>query len=83
LIFAKKFIYYKNENIKNISIMGTFLTVIGYLIGIIWLFSAIFVYLCAKDEKKYEDGSWKIFLIVATFLFITAAYCGISAHMLP
>jgi hypothetical protein len=63
--------------------MGTFLTFLGYFLAIIWLLISFFVYACAKDEKAHKDGGWKLFVLCAVFLLITAVYCGISAHMIP
>jgi hypothetical protein len=63
--------------------MTTFISILGWILAIIWFFAAIFVYACAKDEKKNQDGSWKLFFIAAAFLLVTAVYCGVSACILP
>jgi hypothetical protein len=62
--------------------MTTFISILGWLLAVIWFFAAIFVYACSKDEKKNHDSSWKLFFIAAAFLLITAVYCAVSALML-
>jgi len=62
--------------------MRIFVSIVGWALATCFFFIALFVFGCSRVDKKDKDGTWKVYFLMALFLFLVAAYCAVSAYLI-
>jgi len=67
----------KQKSYKN---MGTYISIVGGLLAIVWFLVGILASWWVKGEK--DKSQKRAYFLFALIIFITAIYCAVSAYII-
>ena len=65
---------------KSLQNMETFISIIGWILAVVWFLVCILVSWWIMGEK--DKSQKRAYLIFALIIFITAIYCAVSAYII-